>query len=438
MPVASVAPAVLGYPQMKRYLIFFQNNTELRPTGGFLGTYALVTLGAADIKYLTVKDVYFLDGPNEKLKRPEPPAPLKRYLGVKQWYLRDANWSPDFAVAAPIMEKFFHEESVTVFGADKVPAIDGVIAITPRLAQDLLRLVGPVTVQGKTFTADNLVDELELQVEKQFYFENIPFEQRKDIVGVLTAAVLERLMALPLDRLLSLVSTLQAELAEGHILLWVKDAGLERLIVDRDWGGVLKPVRGDYFSVIDANLASLKSDPAVSRTVEYAIRPETDRSFIGTVRVTYNHEGRFDWKTTRYRTYTRLYVPAGTQLLGVAGAMLDDKLKDPRRTPGQADTYDELGRRAFGAFISIEPGEKRTLEFRFRLAPAVAEAIRGGQYFLDVEKQPGTEAVGLTLDLDFGKKPLKSEPPVTVSGNSDGHYRYRGDLRVDRAFDINF
>ena len=42
--------------------------------------------------------------------RETPPEPLKKYLRVPSWYMRDSNWSPDFAVSAMNVEKFYRLE----------------------------------------------------------------------------------------------------------------------------------------------------------------------------------------------------------------------------------------------------------------------------------------------------------------------------------------
>jgi len=435
LPLAETVPKVLGYPSAVNYLFFFQNNTELRPTGGFLGVYGLATVKDADLVSIVTDDVYALDGPAEAGPRPTAPAPIRKYIGIEKWYLRDANWSPDFVVSSSFMAQFFAEEAAIAYKTE-VPPVDGIIAIDPELAKDLIRVTGPITVGGKTFNADNLVDELEFAVEKGFVEEGIAFHERKGIVGDLVKEMIERLKAMPVSRLLEVVGIVHRNLKEGHMLLSLRDNQLQTIVLNNDWGGKLKTVRGDYVAVIDANLASLKSDPAVHRTISYAVMPQADGSFLGTVRITYDHRGRFDWKTTRYRTYTRVYVPQGSVFTSVIGAMENDKLKDPARRPGKADVGDELGRKWFGAFISIEPGEKRTLEFRYKLAPSVVQAIREGKYSLDFEKQPGTVAHGLTLDLDFGKNLTSAEPPEDRTQWGDTRFRFGTDLRTDRAFNI--
>lgn len=435
LPLAETVPKVLGYPEAKNYLFFFQNNTELRPTGGFLGVYGLATVKDADLASLVTDDVYSLDGPAESSPRPKPPAPIQKYIGIDKWYLRDANWSPDFVVSSAFMSGFFSEEAAIAYGK-RPPEVDGVIAVDPELAKDALRITGPLTVDGKTFDADNVVDQLEFAVEKGFVQEGVAFEARKGIVGRLVQAVVDKLKSMPVSTLVEAVGVVHRDLQEGHILISMRDPELQTIVLQNDWGGKLKTVRGDYVSVIDANLASLKSDPAVRRTIAYSVSPGPNGTYVGDVRITYDHKGRFDWKTTRYRTYARVYVPQGSRFQAVLGAMENDKLKDPGRHPGKADVGDELGRTWFGAFIAVEPGEKRTLEFRYTLSPEVAKAIQDGTYRLDVEKQPGTVAHGLTLDLDFGKKLTSAEPPEDRKEWGDARYRFTTDLRTDRAFDI--
>ena len=434
IPLSRYAPSLLAFGGTKNYLLFFENNTELRPSGGFLGVYGLVTVANATITELDSSDVYALDGPSASSVRPIHPAPLKKYLGVTKWYLRDANWSPDFPTSAQNIQKLYTEEYALAKGVSS-PPIDGVIGLTPAIVQGVLAMTGPITIDGSTFTATNLVDELEYQVEKGFSSNGIPFVQRKDIVKKLFQTLVDRLSNFSLAQLRDVAILVQQNLSEGQITFSFTDSALQQFVLDNDWGGKMKPVQGDYLSVIDANLASLKSDPVVQRSIKYQIMP-VGASYEGLVTMQYRNTGSFTWKTTRYRTYTRVYVPLGSTLIRASGAMENDKLKDPARRPGIVDVENDLGRTSFGAFISIEPGESKELQFRFSLSPGVVAQIQQGKYFLEVEKQLGTPANGLTLDLGFGKKLTGAVPSEAPSDFGDARYRYSTDLRVDRQFDI--
>ena len=94
-PLIKVLPQLLGQPDEKKYLILFQNDKELRPTGGFLTAYAIFKINKGVISVEASEDIYKLDGSiSNKEKAPEP---ILKYLAkVPLFNLRDSNLSPDF------------------------------------------------------------------------------------------------------------------------------------------------------------------------------------------------------------------------------------------------------------------------------------------------------------------------------------------------------
>ncbi len=424
----AMLPSILGYPSPKTYLFLMLNNTELRPGGGFIGTYGILRLEDAEIASFFTDDVYALDGPSEAYMRETPPEPLKKYLRVPSWYMRDSNWSPDFAVSAMNVEKFYHLEG----GKEQ---LDGVIGITPTMISKLLAITGPITIDGSTFTADNVIDELEYRVEVAFWTDGTPQAQRKDVVGKLGQELIKRLLGTKLSNIATLADVAQEALKEKHLMASFHDATLEAFADGSGWSGRFRAGADDRLAIIDANLASLKTDAVMDKKISYTLKPD-GASWIARASITYKNNGRFNWKTSRYRTYTRFYVPLGSTLVKGEGMMIDDKLNDPKRRPGTVDVGEELGHTVFGAFISVEPGETRTLTMEYRVSDAVARLIRGGNYQLDVQKQLGTLANGLTLDLDFGKNVARATPPESQSQWGDSHYRLSTDLRTDRQFTV--
>jgi len=421
-------PHILGYPEPKTYLFLMLNNTELRPGGGFVGTYGIVKVVDGEMTSFFTDDIYALDGPAEAYLKEPPPEPLRRYLRTVNLFMRDANWSPDFVVSALELQRFYHLEG----GAEK---IDGVIGVTPTVIEKLLALTGPITIDGTTFTAQNVTDELEYQVEVAFWDEGTPLAQRKDIVGKLGQELVRRLFSTSLADLPKIAAVAQASLEEKHLMASFADTSLQAFADAQRWTGRFRSGPGDRLAVIDANLAALKTDSVMDKSIAYSIRPDGD-SWIARAAITYKNNGRFTWKTTRYRTYTRFYAPIGSAFIKGEGMMIDDKLNDPRRRPGTIDVTEELGHAVFGGFISVEPGETRTLAVEYRVSDAVARMIRGGEYGLEVQKQLGSLANGLTLDLDFGKNVARATPPEPSQDWGDSRYRLSTDLRVDRGFVI--
>ncbi|MBU2236195.1 DUF4012 domain-containing protein [Patescibacteria group bacterium] len=430
MPAAEAIPQIAGYPSGKTYLFLLQNNTELRPTGGFIGTYGILKLENGAIEQFNTDNIYNLDTPYHGTFLAEPPWQLEKYLSADKWFMRDSNWSPDFPTAAEQAEWFYHKEGGTE------EKIDGVIAVTPTFIESLIALTGEIEVNGVTFTSDNFIDTLQYQVEQGYYRQGISESERKEIIGDLASKLLDQVLELPSDRWSDMWETFQKDIASKHILLYLKDQAVQQLITKQGWGGSVRSVDGDYFLVVDANMASLKSDPGVLRTINYTVENNDDGDYVATLKIHYNNQGTFNWKSTRYRTYTRVYVPLGSELINYEGVMENDKLHGGGS--GDVEIAEEFDKTMFGGFISIEPQEQGELVYTYKLPTIVSNQIDNDEYTLFAQKQAGTAAYELVVNLDFDKK-IDSYTPIDKAVQ-DGQNRvtFPIDLGQDREFKVIF
>lgn len=420
-------PVLAGYPDEQTYLFLLENNTELRPAGGFIGTYGVLRVQNGEISSFTTDNIYNLDVPAEAYLRVTPPEPLQRYVQASNWYLRDSNWSPNFPDSAKKALWFYEQER------GPVKSFDGVIAVTPTFIESLIELTGDVSVQGITFTKENFIDTLEYQVEKGYYRQGLAESDRKEIIGSLSQILLDRILALPQARWGALWTTFIQDVERKQILIYLNAPEVQSIIESENWGGVVKATQGDYLQVVDANMAALKSDPGVKRSIDYSVRLENG-SAIATLTVVYRNEGTLSWKSTRYRTYTRLYVPAGSELISSSGFSTNDKLLNGK--PTDAGVFSELGKTVFAGFISIEPQETGTLTLDYRLPDELARQIRSRQYVLDVQKQPGSGEHELTVKFDGQFQP-KSILPSDFSSSVNGSVvQYSGQLDKDLRFSV--
>ena len=94
---------------------------------------------------------------------------------------------------------------------------------------------------------------------------------------------------------------------------------------------------------------------------------------------------------------------------------------------GEVDQGEELGKKWFGAFIAIEPGQTGRLSFSYLLPNTMSEKIKNGSYTLFVQKQLGLPEMGLTLWLDFGNNSGMENNGDFVGSN----YSYTGVMRED-------
>ena len=89
----------------RRYLVLLQNNMELRPTGGFLGQYAVMKLKNGEVTSLFVEDANLLD---QRIQADvNAPYPFKKMMSIKRWKFRDSNFFPDFPASVDKIKYFY-------------------------------------------------------------------------------------------------------------------------------------------------------------------------------------------------------------------------------------------------------------------------------------------------------------------------------------------
>ncbi len=149
-----IAPEALGQSAPKNYLILFQNDKEIRPTGGFITAYTFLRLDKGHISTTVSDDIYRLDEKllatcESKVCPLTPPAPIVKYLPEvsgkprSAWSLRDSNISPDLPTAASEFERIYQ-----LIG-EGLP-FDGIITIDTQVVEELINVTGPVDVFGTT------------------------------------------------------------------------------------------------------------------------------------------------------------------------------------------------------------------------------------------------------------------------------------------------
>lgn len=361
----------------KVFLVLFQNNMELRPGGGFIGSFGILKIKDGHVTEFTSHDVINFDG---RIPDTVPaPYPLPETLGVKTLKLRDSNVSPDWSVNAKAAEDFYH------MGEGK-EEFDGVIGITTNVLSSFLSVTGPVEVPGYpgTYDAETGVLDLEYQVEQAFYKQGIERGERKAIMHDLGNIILAKAKDLSFSKKYELFKVVLDDLHKKDIQIAFKDESLQEIVKKAGWSGeVDKEWSRDYLMLVDSNLNALKSDYRMRRSVDYTI---DFRAGIkkATVSVTYEHTAKEkDYMTRDYQTFARLYVPEGSWLESATG-------------PFKPAVFgSELGKKYFGALVHVPLGTTKTVVWQYRLP----ESVTADEYDLKVEKQPGVNDMPLTVTV---------------------------------------
>ena len=247
-----MVPEVIGLQGRREYLVLFQNNNELRPTGGFIGSFGLLTFENGRISDWNVEDVYNADG---RLKGyVEPPETLKPFLielspgSNPSWGLRDSNWDPDFPTSAVLAEWFLSKE------LEK--EVQGVLAIDLTAASSLITSFGGIYLPDSnvTLTPENL-SEYTKKHEETFFPGST---QKKDFLTELFSQLVEKLIHLEPNQMLKVTEALGRALEEKHMLLYFNETSLQDTVQQLGWDGGMRAYDYDYLSVIDSNVGANK------------------------------------------------------------------------------------------------------------------------------------------------------------------------------------
>ncbi len=377
-----LAPAALGEPSKKTYLLLFQNDKELRPTGGFLTAYAFLTLDKGRLQSSESDDIYRLDEKllsvcKSKICPLTPPTPLVKYLPEADgrvrtaWSMRDSNMSPDVPTSMTQFEKMYN-----LLG-EGTPW-DGIILIDTHVVEELIKITGPIEVFGTTYSADNddrcncpnVIYELEAYaqiIEKGQ-------EDRKAILGTLMQQILARSLGAATDKLPEFVNAGVKLAEEKHLMFFMKDEKLQIALNKLDWTGQIKPYTYDYLLINDANFAGGKTNLYVQKNVKLDIDIDSSGKVKHKLDINYNNPQVYDrWLNGINRTYVRIYAPKGSKLISSKGSEV------------AVTTIEDLDKTVFESFIQVRPANSRHLLFEYEL-PGI---FTGNTYDLLIQKQPG-------------------------------------------------
>ncbi len=266
-PLIKVLPSLLGESKEKRYLVLFQNDKELRPTGGFITAYAVFKIDKGNITVERSEDIYKLDDsiPNKVAA----PAPILKYLpNVKKLNLRDANLSPDFVTSMKTIAAMYDTSK------SKIP-VDGIITIDTHVLVSIIKILDDeVQAGGLTFTTKpdsschgcpQVIYALEDNISRPVGYIK---ENRKGLLGELLLSIMQKaLKSSPKLYWGPLFQDFITETNQKHVMFYIfnKDAqaGIEAL----NAAGRIKDFDGDYLAINQANFAGGKSNLFVEEAV---------------------------------------------------------------------------------------------------------------------------------------------------------------------------
>lgn len=352
-------------------IIAFQNPSEIRPAGGFIGSYAHITVENGSMANIDVRDIYDPDGQLDlKLT---PPAPLRRITPT--WGARDANWFFDFpASAKKVLElleasKIYQEQDIR---------FSGLVAVNVGVIEDILALLGPMRLPeyDATITAENFLEIVQREVEAG---DDKRAGEPKRILKVLTPILFERLAALDEEAKGSITEQFANRIANKDIMLYFKDLAIESYLQVLGVGGEVmelpKGFQGDYLAVVNANIGGGKSDAFITQRIVWESEIDVAGDAHNTLRVTRAHGGEHEsewWYRATNKNYLQVFVPSS--------ALASDAW-------GKEYAFGKL---VLSAWLTTPAGEEDTITAKYTV-PGAFRPEAGNVYTFVFEKQSGVE-----------------------------------------------
>ncbi len=430
---------VLGQKDKKRYLIALQNNSELRPSGGFLGSFVVIDVYKGRITKLQVPSTgsYMLQGSIEKNLK--PPQPLT--LVAKRWEFQDSNWSADFPTSAKMMQ--------TLYSLGSGSSVDGIIAINLNVVEKLLKILGPIQMNkyNKTLTYKNFWLEIQKAVELEY---DKDINKPKQIISDLTPIFIDRILKSDPEKFILILSLIDESLQSRDIQMYFNDSVAQKYVENYGWSGTIKKnIIGDYFYINVANIAGGKTDRVIEQKIFFNSEIQKNGEIINTIRIQRRHNGKpgQDFTGVRNVAYLRFYVPKGSTLLYANGFTIPQKKYFKKVVPNALEnpwTKDfeskqkidkktktlistEFDKTVFANWLMVDPGETKDIIIKYKL-PFKFD-FKKGFYNIYFQKQSGINSL-LYLKIKLPEN-------LMFLNTNDNLFRSKVILNTDKIFTLN-
>lgn len=401
--VVPMLPALLGIGTPSTYLVEQLDSTEIRAGGGFIGTYGLATVDGGRLGSLHMQDVDLLDN---CVKYGDCYIPIPdQYAWFKalfpRWGFRDSNLDADFPTSAQNAEKLYQIETNA-----KSDPFQGVIAITPWLFQDALKVTGPISVPGYDgqVTADNFIERIHYyQLVDTAGPDNVVdpttgTSLRKRFTGALFAQFMEQVKAMAgTPKLGQIIHLFVDGLHTKDLQIYLNAPPAEHLLQQFHLGSTIEaPPTGDSLFIVDNNIVADKANNTMSYVLHDQVTLDDKGNAVHHATLTYTwpsnaYCAQQNWcygSTPYYEEFLRLYVPPKATLQNQDGWY-----------SGQG-TEQAFGREVFYGRVLVPFGGSTTLTLTWTVPGAAVKDAAGWHYQYLLQRQAGiswSTAVEATL-----------------------------------------
>jgi hypothetical protein len=442
--VSDVLPDVLGFEGKRKYLLLFQNNNELRPGGGFIGSYAIIEFDHGKIGDILVNDVYDADG---QLKgHVEPPYALKKYLGLAHWYLRDSNFSVDYLDNAAKAAFFLELET-----GEKV---DGVFALDTTVLSRLLEVTGPVQVTEYKLEVDsrNFATTTQEVIESSFFPGST--EKKNILSSVLRATFAKINKGVDQVKLSQEIANL---FKEKHILIALANPDSQQPFSLEGLSSTLLDVRektsdqvNDFLGINEANVGVNKVNAFIKRSFQYDVTLTGYGKIEGRVTVSLVNTSTQGQKFGGdYKTYIRFILPKGASPTSLAIDGIEQVVLAPLESEQAYKQRGEVAKNSveviredyssnsvYGFFTMVPAEEAKKIVVTYVFPEDKTSGKAFFTYSLLLFKQPGTGNDPYQFSFSYPKEYRASSLTKSMA-SKEGRIYQGGFLDQDKVIEVS-
>jgi hypothetical protein len=393
----------VGADGPNRLLIVSQNPDEVRPGGGYLGTYGVLEARAGHV----VLSSYSAMGPwvsaHPQAVIPVGEAPSVFHFARQDQELPNANATPDWPTSAGVLMELWER-------GGEMPA-NGVLSLSPQTMARIVSVLGPVnmSVYGEVVTGRNLIDRVNHYTHRAAVLGESA-AARKQFVVDLAHTVVQRMLHAPSSSWLSLGRAIGDAFDAGESVMWSPRAPARGLLDDLGWQGALPATVGDFYAEAEFAFAS-KNGSDLRRTFTHVVDLRADGSGTATTTTVVRDTAPFKGGGINEPTYS-YFTPYGPRF----STSLTATPTAARREPSLA------GHPSAGWLLPIRPLRSTTLRVSWD-SQVLARPMTDGslQYRLEFRGQPAHDGdiLRLVVHPPSGWDWVGRRPPSVIHVTSE-------------------
>ncbi len=436
-------PYIAGFKEPLHLLVLFQNSTELRPTGGFIGSLMEVSIEDGVVSSMEVQDVYTVDG--QLRGHVDPPTPIRDLLSQEHWYLRDSNWDPNFEESAKRAMWFYEKESGKT--------VQGVIAINSSLIIQILHMLGSIQMPdtNDVITADNFYEKSISYTQTDFFPGST---QKKDFLGSLVKTVMASFLGNKKISGMQAFGIIDEALRNRTIQMYFVHPEAQQLSKQFAWAGSIpsktyckdETIRCifDYNTIIESNLGVNKANYYIRREDTRDITVDAEGKLTETITRTIHNTSDNQAGSGIYKNYMRFYVPVQAHIT----SFTIDNVSVPAKPTGKKALilpYGELDTTPTGFSVvavasALAPSHSTTVSMQYEYTTKETDVSKQLNLYIYGQKQSGIDLVPTIVRVRYPAvwklQNMGESAGVTLA--NEGYLEYNSTMSADSDIHIRF